>query len=108
MDNQSLAHSRYNCTYNIVFIPKYRRKVMFGKLRKDVGEILGKVCKMEGVTILKAATLPEHVHMYVSIPPKLNVSKTIGRIRGKTAFRRKCNMPWKGKHKPPAELVVLT
>ena len=63
MDNQSLAHSRYNCTYNIVFIPKYRRKVMFGKLRKDVGEILGKVCKMEGVTILKAATLPEHVHM---------------------------------------------
>ena len=77
MDNQSLAHSRYNCTYNIVFIPKYRRKVMFGKLRKDVGEILGKVCKMEGVTILKAATLPEHVHMYVSIPPKLNVSKTV-------------------------------
>lgn len=50
MDNQSLAHSRYNCTYHIVFIPKYRRKVMFGKLRKGVGEILGKVCKMEGVT----------------------------------------------------------
>ena len=47
MDNQSLAHSRYNCTYHIVFIPKDRRKVMFGKLRKDVGEILGKVCKME-------------------------------------------------------------
>ena len=64
MDNQSLAHSRYNCTYHIVFIPKYRRKVMFGKLRKDVGEILGKVCKMEGVTILKAATLPENVYMY--------------------------------------------
>ena len=59
---------------------------MFGKLRKDVGEILGKVCKMEGVTILKAATLPEHVHMYVSMPPKLNVSKTIGRIKGKSAL----------------------
>ena len=59
---------------------------MFGKLRKDVGEILGKVCKIEGVTILKAATLPEHVHMYVSIPPKLNVSKTIGRIKGKSAL----------------------
>ena len=58
MDNQSLAHSRYNCTYHIVFIPKYRRKVMFGQLRKDVGETIGKVCKMEGVTILKAATLP--------------------------------------------------
>lgn len=86
MDNQSLSHSRYNCTYHIVFIPKYRRKVMFGALRKEVGEILGKVCKMEGVTILKAATLPEHVHMYVSIPPKLSVSKTIGRIKGKSAL----------------------
>lgn len=53
---------------------------------KDVGEILGKVCKMKGVTILKAATLPEHVHMYVSIPSKLNVSKTIGRIQGKSAL----------------------
>lgn len=62
MDNQSLAHSRYNCTFHIVFIPKYRRKVMFGKLRKDVGEILGKVCKMEGVTILKAATFQ---NMYI-------------------------------------------
>lgn len=65
-----------------MFIPKYRRKVMFGALRKEVGEILGKVCKMEGVTILKAATLPEHVHMYVSIPHKVSVSKTIGRIKG--------------------------
>lgn len=64
MDNQSLAHSRYNCTYHIVFIPKYRRKAMFGQLRKDVGEAIGKVCKMEGVTILKAATLPDHVHMH--------------------------------------------
>ena len=77
MDNNSLAHSRYNCTYHIVFIPKYRRKVMFGELRKDVGEILGKVCRMEGVTIIKAATLPDHVHMYVSIPPKLSVSKAV-------------------------------
>lgn len=53
MDNQSLSHSRYNCTYHIVFIPKYRRKVMFGDLRKEVGEAISKVCKMEGVTIIK-------------------------------------------------------
>ena len=51
MDDQSLAHSRYNCTYHIVFIPKYRRKAMFGNLRKEVGDILGKVCRMEDVTI---------------------------------------------------------
>ena len=58
---------------------------MFGELRKDVGEILGKVCRMEGVTIIKAATLPDHVHMYVSIPPKLSVSKAVGLIKGKSA-----------------------
>ena len=86
MDDQSLAHSRYNCTYHIVFIPKYRRKAMFGALRREVGEILGKVCKMEEVTIVKAATMPDHVHMYVSIPPKVSISKTIGRIKGKRAL----------------------
>ena len=86
MDNQSLAHSKYNCTYHIVFIPKYRRKVMFGNLRKEVGEIIGKVCKMEGMTIIKAAALPDHVHMYVSIPPKESVSKVVGRIKGKSAL----------------------
>ncbi len=59
---------------------------MFGELRKEVGEILGKVCRMEGVTIIKAATLPDHVHMYVSIPPKLSVSKAVGLIKGKSAL----------------------
>ncbi|WP_029201325.1 IS200/IS605 family transposase, partial [Oribacterium sp. NK2B42] len=61
MDNQSLSHSKYNCTYHIVFIPKYRRKVMYGKLQAEVGQLLGKVCKMEGVTIIKAATMTDHV-----------------------------------------------
>ena len=69
MDNQSLAHSKYNCTYHVVFIPKYRRKVMFGNLRKEVGEIIGKVCKMEGVTIIKAATLPDRSCTYVCFNP---------------------------------------
>jgi putative transposase len=59
---------------------------MFGNLRKEVGEIIGKVCKMEGVTIIKAATLLDHVHMYVSIPPKESVSKVVGRIKGKSAL----------------------
>ena len=86
MDNQSLSHSRYNCTYHIVFIPKYRRKVMFGELRKEVGEAISKVCKMEGVTIIKAATLPDHVHMYVSIPPRESVAKIVGRIKGKSSL----------------------
>ena len=59
---------------------------MFGELRREVGEAIGKVCKMEGVTIIKAATLPDHVHVYVSIPPKESVAKTIGRIKGKSAL----------------------
>ena len=85
MDDLSLAHSRYNCTYHIVFIPKYRRKAMFGTLRKEVGEILGKVCKMEEVTIVKAATMPDHVHMY---PYRLRrvFRKRLGRIKGKSAL----------------------
>lgn len=86
MDDQSLAHSRYNCTYHIVFIPRYRRKVMFGELRVEIGRILGEVCRMKGVTIIKAATLPDHVHMYVSIQPKESVAKTIGRIKGKSTL----------------------
>ena len=86
MDNQSLSHSRYNCTYHIVFIPKYRRKVMFGDLRREVGEAIGKVCKMEGVTIIKAATLLDYVHIYASIPPKESVAKVVGRIKGKSAL----------------------
>ena len=83
MDDLSLAHSKYNCTYHIVFIPKCRRKAMFGQLRREVGEIPGKVCKMEDVTIIKVATLPDHVHMYVSIAPKSCVSKVIGKSKGK-------------------------
>ena len=59
---------------------------MFGDLRKEVGEAISKVCRMEGVTIIKAATLPDHVHMYVSIPPKESVARIVGRIKGKSAL----------------------
>lgn len=59
---------------------------MFGELRKEVGDIIGKVCGMEEVTVIKGATLPDHVHMYVSIPPKLSVAKVVGRIKGKSAL----------------------
>ena len=86
MDNQSLAHSKYNCTYHLVWIPKYRRKALFGEYRREMGEIIGRVCKLEGVEILQAATMPDHVHMYVSIPPKKAVSNVVGRIKGKSTL----------------------
>ena len=86
MDEISLAHSKYNCTYHIVWIPKYRRKALFGEYRKEMGEIIGRECKLEGVEIIKAATMSDHVHMYVSIPPKKAVSNVVGRIKGKSTL----------------------
>lgn len=83
INNQSLAYSCYNCTYHLVFIPKYRRKVILGKLREKVIEILGKVRKTERFTIIKAVTFLDHVHIYVSIPSKDSVSKTVFQIKAK-------------------------
>ena len=76
MDNKSLSHSKYNCTYHIVFIPKYERRVMYGKLRNDVKEILKKLCKMKGVELSVGALCPDHVHMYVSIHPNCRYQRS--------------------------------
>ena len=86
MDNSSLAHTRYNCTYHIVFIPKYRRKIMYGEIKKSVGEVLRKLCEMKGVTLIEGSVCKDHVHMYVSIPPKLAVSEFMGYLKGKSAL----------------------
>ena len=85
MDDQSLAHTRYNCTYHIVFIPKYRRKMMFGRLRKDVGTILRKLCEMKGVELMEGTVARDHVHMYVSIPPKESVAGVMAYLKGKSS-----------------------
>ena len=77
MDNQILAHTKYNCTYHIVFIPKYRRKVMYGKIGKEVGEILSTVCKITGVKLIKGG---------VSIPPKMSISEVMSKLKGKSAL----------------------
>ena len=77
MDNQILAHTKYNCTYHIVFIPKYRRKVMYGKIGKEVGEILSTVCRITGVELIKGEVCPNHVHLYVSIPPKMSIKRIL-------------------------------
>ena len=74
MDNQSIQHTRWNCTYHIVFIPKYRRKIMYGELKKDLVEIIKKLCEMKQVQIIEGKMCKDHVHMYVAIPPKMSVS----------------------------------
>ena len=77
MDNNSLSHTRYNCTYHIVFIPKYRRKVMYGEVRVEMAEILKKLCEMEGIKLIKGAVCKDHVHLYLSIAPKMSISTVI-------------------------------
>lgn len=92
------AHSSYRCEYHIVFGPKYRRKEIYGKLRKDIGEILRKLCDEKGVEIIEAKACPEHIHMLVSIPPHLSVAQFMGFLKSKSAlmiFDRHANLKYK-------------
>ncbi|MBQ7119789.1 MAG: IS200/IS605 family transposase [Oscillospiraceae bacterium] len=92
------AHSSYRCQYHIVFAPKYRRKEIFGKLRKDIGEILRKLCEQKGIEILEAETCIDHIHMLVTIPPYISVAQFMGFLKGKSSlmiFDRHANLKYK-------------
>ncbi len=92
------AHSTYRCQYHIVFAPKYRRKVIYGKLRKDIGQILRKLCEQKGVEIIEANAMPDHIHMLVSVPPYLSIAQFMGYIKGKSTlmiFDRHANLKYK-------------
>lgn len=86
MDDLSLAHTKYRCQYHIVFIPKYRKKVLYGQLREDVREIITVLCKYKGVTIISGAVCVDHVHLSVSMPPKLSISNFMGYLKGKSTL----------------------
>lgn len=83
---KSLAHSKYRCQYHIVFAPKYRRKVIYGKLRKDIGEILRKLCEQKNAEIIEAEAYVDHIHMLVSIPPYISIAQFMGYIKGKSSL----------------------
>jgi putative transposase len=85
-DDSSLSHTRWNCKYHIVFIPKYRRKEIFGKIRADIGQILVTLCRYKGVQVLEGYAMVDHVHMLVMIPPKLSVSSFMGYLKGKSSL----------------------
>ena len=85
-DMSSLSHTRWNCQYHIVFTPKYRRKVIYHKLRQDIGRYLRRLCEYQGVEIIEANACPDHIHMLVKIPPKLSVSQFMGYLKGKSAL----------------------
>ena len=92
------AHSSYRCEYHIVFAPKYRRKVIYGTLKKDIGEILRKLCNEMKVEIIEAEACPDHIHMLVSIPPYLSVAQFAGTLKSKSAlmiFDRHANLKYK-------------
>ena len=91
----SLAHTKWNCKYHIVFAPKYRRKVFYEEHRMEVREILRKLCEWKGVEIIEGEVCPDHIHMLVSIPPKMSVSVFMGYLKGKSAtiiFQKYGNM----------------
>ena len=85
-DNDSLAHTTWNCKYHIVFAPKYRRKVVYGQLRADIGKILRMLCDRKGIEIVEAECCPDHIHMLVEIPPKYSVSEVVGYLKGKSSL----------------------
>lgn len=95
---QSLAHTKWLCKYHIVFTPKYRRKIIFAQLRDSIKEILQSLCKYKGVEILKGHLMPDHIHMLVSIPPKISVSSFMGYLKGKSSlmiFDKHANLKYK-------------
>ena len=98
MDKNSLAHTMWECKYHVVFAPKYRRKVIYGKIREDIGKILRKLCERKGIEIIEAELCPDHVHMLIRIPPKYSVSEVMGYLKGKSSlmiFDRHANLKYK-------------
>ena len=97
-ETDSLAHTRWNCKYHIVFAPKYRRQIIYGQIKADVGSIIRKLCEYKGVEILEAEACPDHIHLLVSIPPKYSVSQFMGYLKGKSAlmiFDKHANLKYK-------------
>ena len=82
----SLSHTTWNCKYHIVFAPKYRRRVIYGTVRKEIGKILRELCLRKGVEIIEAEACVDHIHMLVTIPPKLSVSSFMGYLKGKSSL----------------------
>ena len=98
LDTESLAHTRWNCKYHIVFAPKYRRQIIYGKIKQDVGIMLRKLCEYKQVEIIEAEVCKDHIHMLVSIPPKYSVAQIVGYLKGKSSlmiFEKYANMKYK-------------
>ena len=97
-DNHSLSHPKWNCKYHIVFALKYRRMVIYGQIKADIGKILRSLCEQKKVNIIEAEACPDHIHMLVEIPPNLSVAQFMGYLKGKSSlmiFDRHANLKYK-------------
>ena len=97
-NTNSLSHSKWDCKYHIVFAPKYRRREIYGKIKADIGKILRKLCEAKNVEIIEGNACPDHIHLYVSIPPNVNIVAFIGYLKGKSSlmiFDRHANLKYK-------------
>ena len=98
MDKNSLAHTTWECKYHIVFAPKFRRQIIYGRIRADIGKILRELCERKGIEIIEAELCKDHVHMLIRIPPKYSVSEIMGYLKGKSSliiFDRHANLKYK-------------
>ena len=86
LDTNSLAHTQWECKYHIVFAPKYRRQIIYGKIKQDIGQMIRKLCEYKGVEIIEAEACKDHIHMLVAIPPKYSVSQFMGYLKGKSSL----------------------
>ena len=86
-DDQSLSHTKWDCKYHVIWIPKYRKKSIFGDLRKYLGEIFRELAKQKECTVIEGHLMPDHVHILLSIPPKYSVAQIVGFIKGKSAIQ---------------------
>lgn len=97
-EDSTLSHTKWNCSYHIVFAPKYRRKAIYGKLRGETGKYLRRLCEYKGVEIIEANACVDHIHMLVKIPPKISVSSFMGYLKGKSSlliFDNHANLKYK-------------
>ena len=98
MDMNSLAHTTWECKYHLVFAPKYRWQIIYGKIKADVAQILSTLCKRKGIEIIEAECCKDHIHMLVRIPPKYSVSEIMGYLKGKSSlmiFEKHANLKYK-------------
>ena len=98
LDTNSLAHTQWECKYHIVFAPKYRRRIIYGKIKADIGQMIRKLCEYKGVEIIEAEACKDHIHMLVSLPPKYSVSQFMGYLKGKSSlmiFEKYANLKYK-------------